>query len=187
MLTDTGIFGGDTIGARDYPEPVFHIPLTTFAAFIASVPILGAAKGVLDIYRRLLSERTVKGTQSLLSDNVAAQVRLAKADLMVSAAEQVIRNVGRRAMEAGAMDRAEQVPLRIRLRAEMAFSVKLCRDAAALISEGSGSSVHRLDHPLQRMVRDINTMSSHVGFDVDASHELHGRLLLGMPPNSFVF
>lgn len=187
MLTDFGIFSGNSAGAREYSEPVFHIPLTTFAGFIASVPILGAARGVVDIYGRLLSERTVRGKQSPLSESVAAQVRLAEADLKVSTAEQIIRNVGRRGMEAAGLDAADQVPLRVRLRAELAFSVKLCRDAAALVSEGAGSSVHRLDHPFQRMVRDINIMSSHLGFDPDACHELHGRLLLGMSPNSFVF
>jgi alkylation response protein AidB-like acyl-CoA dehydrogenase len=53
MLTDFGIFGGNSVGAREHPEPVFHIPLTAFAGFIASVPILGAAKGVVDIITQL--------------------------------------------------------------------------------------------------------------------------------------
>jgi 3-hydroxy-9,10-secoandrosta-1,3,5(10)-triene-9,17-dione monooxygenase len=55
------------------------------------------------------------------------------------------------------------------------------------MTEGAGSSVHHLDQPFQRMVRDIGTMVSHVAFDADASNELHGRLLLGMLPNSSIF
>jgi 3-hydroxy-9,10-secoandrosta-1,3,5(10)-triene-9,17-dione monooxygenase len=187
LLTDQGLFDGNTVGARPYNEPVFHMPIMTFAGFIASIPVLGAAKELIDIYRQLLPGRTVKGTQVTLSENPAAQVRLAQADLMVSAAEQIIRNAGRSGMKAGAMETQDQVPLRVRLRAEMGFAIKLCRDAAALMTEGAGSSVHRLDQPFQRVVRDINTMSSHVAFDPDACNEIHGRLLLGLPPNSMIF
>lgn len=187
MMFDQGVFSGKTVGARDYPEPVFHMPLITFAGFVASVPVLGAAKGLLAISRQLLPSRIIKGTQTALGENPAAQVRLARADLMVSTAEQIIRNVGKSGMEAGNLEELEQVTTRIRLRAQTAFAVKLCRDAAALLSEGAGSSVHRLEQPFQRMVRDLNIMSSHVGFDPDACNELHGRAILGLPPNSFIF
>lgn len=58
------------------------------------------------------------------------------------------------------------------------FAVKLCRDAVGIMTEGPGSNVYRLDQPFQRMVRDINTMSSHVAPDLGACNELHGRVLL---------
>jgi alkylation response protein AidB-like acyl-CoA dehydrogenase len=188
MMCDVGgMIAGETTGARGHPEPVFHMPMLTFAGFIAAVPVLGAAKGLLEVYRQLLPRRTVKGSQTSQSENPVAQSRLAQADLMISAAEQIIRHAGRLGQTAAGLEADDQVPLRVRLRAELAFAVKLCRDAAALMTEGAGSSVHHLDKPFQRMVRDIGTMASHVGFDADASNELHGRLLLGMSPNSSIF
>jgi 3-hydroxy-9,10-secoandrosta-1,3,5(10)-triene-9,17-dione monooxygenase len=187
MLDVGSMIAGETTGARGHPEPVFHMPMITFAAFIAVVPVLGAAKGLLELYRQLLPGRTVKGSQTRQSENPVAQARLAQADLLISAAEQIIRHAGRVGQTAAGLEAGEQVPLRVRLRAEFAFAAKLCRDAAALMTEGAGSSVHHLDQPFQRMVRDIGTMTSHVGFDADASNELHGRLLLGMSPNSFIF
>lgn len=187
MMFDKGLFNGTSVGARDYPEAVFHMPLITFAGFVASVPVLGAAKGLLAIWRQILPTRVAKGTQTALGENPAAQVRLARAELMVSTAEHVIRKVGRSGMEVGHLEEHEQVTTRIRLRAETAFAVKLCRDAAALLSEGAGSSVHRLEQPFQRLLRDLNIMSSHVGFDQDACNELHGRAILGLQPNSFIF
>jgi alkylation response protein AidB-like acyl-CoA dehydrogenase len=187
VLSDPGLFSGNTSGVRDHAEPVFHMPMIVFATLVASVPVLGAAKGLLEIYRKLLPGRIVKGTQTPLAENPGAQIRLSQADVRVSTAEQIIRNAGRAAMAAGCMAEQEQVPLRVRLRAEISFAVKLCRDAAGIMTEGAGSNAHRLDQPFQRMVRDINTMSSHVAFDLDACDELHGRVLLGMPPNSTVF
>jgi 3-hydroxy-9,10-secoandrosta-1,3,5(10)-triene-9,17-dione monooxygenase len=187
MLDVGGMIAGETTGARDHPEPVFHMPMITFASFVAVVPVLGAAKGLLELYRQLLPQRTVKGSQTSQSESPVAQSRLAQADLMISGAEQIIRHAGRIGQTAAGLEADEQVPLRVRLRAEFAFAVKLCRDAAALMTEGAGSSVHHLDQPFQRMVRDIGTMASHVAFDTDASNELHGRLLLGMSPNSTIF
>ncbi len=188
MMVDIGsMIAGGTIGARGHPEPVFHMPMVTFAGLVAVVPVLGAAKGLLDLYRQLLPERTVKGSQARQSENPLAQSRLAQADVMISAAEQIVRNASRLGQTAAGLEPGEQVPLRVRLRAELAFAVKLCRDAAALMMEGAGSSVHHLDQPFQRIVRDLGTMASHVAFDADASNELHGRLLLGMSPNSSIF
>jgi alkylation response protein AidB-like acyl-CoA dehydrogenase len=188
MLTDvSGILSGQSLSVRDYPEPVFRMPLITFASFVASVPILGAARRLVEIARQTLPSRQVKGSQMSLGENPAAQVRLARADTMVSTAEQVLRNVGRRGMDIANLEGPEQVPARIRLRAEAAFAVKLCRDAAFLLCEGAGSHVHRLEQPFQRLVRDLNVMASHLAFDADTSNELHGRQLVGLAPNSFIF
>jgi hypothetical protein len=43
-----------------------------------------------------------------------------------------------------------------------------------------------LSHPLQRALRDINSISSHIVFDVDTAYELYGRSLVGLPPNSLL-
>ena len=39
---------------------------------------------------------------------------------------------------------------------------------------------HFLDHPLQRIKRDVDVLSGHVIFDYDTSRELAGALILGM-------
>lgn len=187
VLADMRLFSGKTPGAQEYPEPIFHMPHITFMGIISAVPIVGAAQGMLEIYRGLLLEKTVKGTRIRLADNAAAQVRVAQADLQISTAEQLLRQVGRQGSLAGLIDEAEQVPLRVRLRAQTAFAVQLCRVAATSMMEGAGSEVHWQSHPFQRLFRDLNLMSSHVAFNADTVNELHGRTLLGLPPNSIVF
>ena len=44
--------------------------------------------------------------------------------------------------------------------------------------EGSGASVHYLDHELQRIHRDVQMMSAHTVFDLDLVAEQCGRALL---------
>lgn len=187
ILIGPGIFLGRGTAANDYDEPVFHMPLVSFSATVASVPVLGAAKAMLDLYGEGLRARSVRGADSSLSDQPAAQIRLARADLMVSAAESLIRGVAKRGMSIAQHDEDEQVRLRVRSRAELAFAVKLCREAATAMVEGAGSSVHRLDQPFQRLFRDLTIMASHVGCDIDAASELHGRVLLGLQPNTPIF
>jgi hypothetical protein len=52
--------------------------------------------------------------------------------------------------------------------------------------EAVGSSIHALSHPLQRALRDVQVMQSHVVHDFDVACELHGRALVGLPPNSLL-
>lgn len=55
MLTDFEIFSGDTVGAREYPEPVFHITLTAFPGLSRSYQYWVQQRGGR-IYGRFLSE-----------------------------------------------------------------------------------------------------------------------------------
>jgi len=116
----------------------------------------------------------------------AAQIRLGRADAMIDAAELVIRKAGRDNVAAGALAGAEQLGERIRCRAQIAYAVSLCREAVACLGEAAGSSAQMLDQPFQRAVRDINTIATHVVFDVDMAYELHGRSLIGLPPNAML-
>ncbi|WP_337269524.1 acyl-CoA dehydrogenase family protein [Oryzifoliimicrobium ureilyticus] len=186
VLTDLTLFTGHNEYSRFHEEPIFGFPAIPFSSFIAVVPILGAAMGLLDLYREALPSRIVKGRQGQLGENAAAQVRLARADVMIDTAEQLIRAAARRALAASSLANGEQMPIRARLRMEFAYAAQLCRDAARLIADGSGSSIYRNDNPFQRLLRDISVMSSHVAFDMDAAAELHGRVLLGMPPTTMI-
>ncbi|MFK0335178.1 hypothetical protein ACIQUB_29120 [Rhizobium sp. NPDC090275] len=135
--------------------------------------------------RRYRTEQS-RGRQSSLGESATAHVRLARADVMIDTADYLIRGAARRALAATSLSNHEQIPVRARLRMEFAYAAELCLEAARMIADGAGSSVFRSDHPFQRLFRDIQVMCSHVGFDSDAVAELHGRVLLGMPPNTMI-
>lgn len=186
-LADMRLLSGQTEEGRCHPEPIFQAPFVTFATFTASVPVLGAAQGALEHFRDRLAQRVEKGSNAKSAESPAKHVRLAEADLMISTAETLIRDSGRKMLAAARMDGPEQIQSRIAIRARLAHAVKQCRDAVLLLAEGAGSSVHRLSEPFQRHVRDIGVMASHVGFDVDQAYELHGRSLLGLEPKTMMF
>jgi hypothetical protein len=41
--------------------------------------------------------------------------------------------------------------------------------------------------PLQRALRDVNVMASHVVYDFDGATELLGRSLIGLSPNTPIY
>ena len=178
------VMAGRGPGSRHYPEAIYRAPMFPFFTVTLTIPALGAARIALSQFRAQLAGHVKPGAEIKQADKPAAQIRLAEADLMVNAAEVLIRDAGRRAVAAGAFDEPEQIPHRIAVRAQATHAVSLCRKAALHLAEGAGSSVHRLDQPFQRAVRDVSVIANHFAFDVDVAHELHGRALLGLPPNS---
>jgi hypothetical protein len=72
------------------------------------------------------------------------------------------------------------MPFRNGLRAQITYGAKLCKDAVILCVESCGTSIHYLDQPLQRCLRDIMVMTSHIILDFDVTMEQHGRSMLGL-------
>jgi alkylation response protein AidB-like acyl-CoA dehydrogenase len=148
----------------------------------ASIPALGAAREAVNQLRQRLEVHGKKGGRESSIEKPAAQMRLARADLLARAAERTIRACARENLAIGALDEPEQTPERIRLRAEIAIAVQQCVEAVRTCCEAAGSSIHMLNHPMNRLLRDVQVMQSHVVYDLDLATELHGRALLGLPP-----
>ena len=73
---------------------------------------------------------------------------------------------------------------RAHLRLKIAHVVRQARDVVRDVVEASGSHAHFLASPLQRILRDVHTLSGQTVFDLDVGGELYGRLLLGLPANA---
>ena len=70
------------------------------------------------------------------------------------------------------------------MRLQIGHAVQICRDLVQNLMQASGAGAHIRPHPMQRILRDINTLSCHTVFDLDIGGENYGRLLLGMDPAS---
>ncbi len=175
---------GRAPGSLLHENPIYRMPMLPFLALTAAIPALGNARGAVDNFIQRMSERSVFGTQSKHAERPATQMRLALAQVKVNAAELLLREAASRIMEIARAGEGADVTKRIALRANIAYAMDLCREAIRIACEASGSGSHFLDNPLQRALRDINVMSSHVVYDLDSATELHGRALIGLPPNS---
>jgi alkylation response protein AidB-like acyl-CoA dehydrogenase len=169
-----------------FEHPIYRVPLSPLLAFTTAVPTLGVAREAVAAYRQLLATHTKRGTDARQADQQASQIRLARADSMVTAAELLIRNAIRRNLEIVGQAGSGEVSFRNALRAQISYAAQLCREAVLVCSEASGSSIHFLDNSMQRYLRDMMAMTSHIIFDIDVTMEQHGRSMLGLEPNSLI-
>ncbi|CDO35119.1 putative Pigment production hydroxylase [Novosphingobium sp. KN65.2] len=169
---------------RIYDNPLYKAPMLPQLCVAAAIPAIGAARAAVRLCNERLRKHVKMGTETTSVEKPAAQMRLARADILVDSAELMLRTASRRSLEIGVLDEPEQITERIRLRAQIAYAVSQCVDAVRTTCEAVGSSVHALSNPMQRLLRDIQVMQSHIVYDLDVATELHGRTLVGLPPNS---
>lgn len=176
---------GEGHAAKVHPDSrLYRMPALPLLSLGAAVPALGAARACLGYLSDRLRVHVTVGTDVRQAERPAPQMRLARADIMIRTAEQILRTAAREGFGLADVGEPGQTNERIRLRAQVAYAVTLCRDAIALLCDSAGSSLHFLSNPMQRCKRDVDVMSSHIVYDLDQALELQGRALLDLPPNS---
>jgi len=81
-------------------------------------------------------------------------------------------------------DGIDDLPLRARIRGDVAWTFRLSRELVETVQWGSGASAIHLHDPMQRIVRDIQALSVHASLLFTTNAELHGRVLCGLPPGT---
>jgi alkylation response protein AidB-like acyl-CoA dehydrogenase len=169
-------------GAGWHGSPCYRHPMLPLLSIAAAVPGLGAARRAVQIFRERLGSRTLFGTLSRQAERGSAQVRLAHAAVRIGEAETLLRDAGRSMARWGVAEDICPALERARLRLQVAHVVEICRDVVRSLMEASGASAHLRTHPMQRIHRDVHTLSCHTVFDLDIGAENYGRLLLGLDP-----
>lgn len=172
----------DNPGSRIHPDPGIHVPMATFLNMVAPAAALGAAEHALEEFRELMMVRKVKQTvEKRQADSPLAQARYTQAYGQVATArlhwDEAVRLV------AASFDRqpvAFTDAERARYRLSLGLSGQASAEAVRLILTGSGGSVHRLTHPLQRIQRDVNVLLNHASLTMDPILEQAGRGLLDL-------
>ena len=129
-------------------------------------------------------DRNVYGTTERQSEKAIGQARLANLTARQLTLEKTLMQT---ASEVTAWGKTKEICPEIEragLRVRIGHMVREARSIARDVLEGCGASAHDLENPLQRALRDIETLSGHTVFDLDVSTESYGRLLLGLPSNS---
>jgi alkylation response protein AidB-like acyl-CoA dehydrogenase len=176
---------GQGLATQIHPgSQLYRMPTLPLLSLGAAIPALGAARACLDHLRERLTSHVTVGTEARQMDRPASQMRLGRADILVTTAELTLRVGAREGYELADVPEPAQLAHRIRLRAQIAYAVGLCREAVTILCDSAGSSLHFLTNPMQRCKRDLDVMSSHIVYDFDIATELHGRSLLGLPPNN---
>ena len=175
------MMNGTAPGSQLHSGPLYSTPMAPILSFAAGLPVLGQARFAAAEFARQLTGRYEFASLAKQSERSSRHTRLAEADLVIAAAEALMRSVLAEVVElrGAAVEQA-----RVRWVAAISHAVMMCQEAVATLCEAAGSSSHFLDNPLQRARRDVNTMVCHTVFDTDERNRAYGRSLLGMPSDS---
>jgi alkylation response protein AidB-like acyl-CoA dehydrogenase len=161
--------------------PLYHCPTRPIASLVAAASGIGIAEGAVTNYHQRLDGRVLAYSGNKLSrDEQSQRIRLAS----VSADVYTARMLFDAAVDLTAKSNRGEIEMTMEQRASVRFwaahAIRIARHAVAEIVAGSGARSHFLDDPLQRGMRDLNTLSGHVVFDHDRAADVYGRVVLGM-------
>lgn len=174
---------GKGLGASLHASPLYRTPMIPILGLAAAMPSIGQALAAIEGFRKRMADRILYGTLTKQADKPAAQMRLARAEIEMRQTVLLVRDVVREIM---ALRDAATPPDRARWLASYAHAVDQSKRVLQSLCEASGAHAHFQSHPLQRAVRDANTMACHVVFDLDSRLETHGRAMLGLEPNGIL-
>ncbi|WP_258064497.1 acyl-CoA dehydrogenase family protein [Arthrobacter sp. ZGTC131] len=172
----------DNPGSRIHPDPIIHAPVAVLLNMVAPAAALGAAEYAVELFRERMMVRKVKNTgENRQADSPLGQARFSQAYGLLATArlhwEEALRMVS-------ASHERRLPPLsdeeRAAYRLSLALSGAASAEAVQLVAAGSGGSIYRLAHPLQRIQRDVNVLLNHPTLSIDPILEQAGRGLLGL-------
>lgn len=180
LVRVTDIYKGTAPGAALHDSDTYRWPMVPALALLAAMPAFGSAERATDIYADRLSQRVLAYEGVTQKDKPLAQAHLSEALVRLRALRALLDDtVGQLETLVAAGDPVPR-PVRGEARLAAAHIVHESRDIINRLLGASGASAHFLDHPLQRIKRDVDVLAGHVVFDYDTSRELAGALILGI-------
>lgn len=142
-----------------------------------AAPLVGAARGALDVMTPVMGERRPPGTrESRLADVAGARQWLAEATHLVCSAERSVTATAE-IVDAALLAEPLTVQARAELRMELLAAIRRCRRALDDLLDLHGSSAFFTSNPLQRYWRDFAIGSRHVSLTSYLAAEDYGRVL----------
>jgi alkylation response protein AidB-like acyl-CoA dehydrogenase len=144
---------------------------------------LGLARGLIDAFLDLPATKTSRGAAKPLRENNVIQSQLAQSEAKWHSARAFLHNtldeIYDYVIEHGEMTDRQAAMMRL----ASTWSIQQSRDVIHTLYHGAGSVAIFEDHPFERRLRDINSVSQQ-----SQGRQLHyesvGQIMLGLPPEN---
>lgn len=181
VLDGAEMAAGKAPGQLINTGPLYRSPTRPIASLVAAASGIGIAEGALENYHDRLGGRILAYSGGKMSrDEQSQRIRLASVSADVKTAGMLFDA----AVDLTAKSNRGEIKMTIMERAQVRFwaahAIQIARHTVMEIVAGSGARSHFMDDPLQRGMRDLNTLSGHVVFDHDRAADIYGRVALGM-------
>jgi alkylation response protein AidB-like acyl-CoA dehydrogenase len=171
----------ERFGARKSTHPVFLFPNFGMLAIGIAAVALGAARAAIGDLVSLAGTKVPQGNSRVLADKSSTQMGIAKAEAALRAGRAFFYEAIDAAWE-GALRGEVSVTHRQDIRLATTHTVSAAKTCVDTIYELAGGSAVYRTSTIQRRFRDIHVAGQHMMVN-QATYELVGRLLLGLPTN----
>jgi alkylation response protein AidB-like acyl-CoA dehydrogenase len=161
-------------------RPLYRFPVFGFFALSIGAAALGNARGAIDEFVALAAGKVGLGSSRTLAERAATQAAVAAADASLRAARALYYEAIEAAWQAAQGGDEVPVALRNGLRLAATHAVRTAAEVVRSMYDLAGGPAIYDDSPLQRRFRDAHTATAHFQVN-EASRELPGRILLGLP------
>ncbi|MBY4108223.1 acyl-CoA dehydrogenase family protein [Rhodococcus fascians] len=161
-------------------RPLYRFPPLGFFALCIAAAAMGNARAAIDDLVELAAGKKSGGSRRTLAERTPTQAAVATAESSLEAARSLYYQAIDDAWQFCLRSEPVPVDVRGRLRLAATHGVRTAADVVGSMFDLGGGSVIYDDSPLQRRFRDAFTATAHFQVN-EASFELPGRLLLGLP------
>jgi len=171
------------ISDKPLARPLYCFPTFGLLGIGIAAVALGLARGSIDTLIDLAGGKTPQGSTKPLALRAKAQLDVSAAEALTRSARAWLMETTEAAWDAAVEKGEMTVAHRRDLRLATTHAVQSAVRAVDLMyTLAGGSSVYR-NSPLQQQFRDVHVATQHMMVS-DATYELTGRLLLGVPTNT---
>lgn len=187
-FTVTGVFvpqrrTGMLVSLEQLPPscsaPIFRMTLW-FAVTSLAAPALGSARAAIDALVALGGRKTPNYTVAKVSERPVAQLQLARAEAMLSAARSYMYEAMEEAWDAAASGQFLNQDQKVKLQLATCHAIETSAAAVDLVHATAGTSSIRDGQTFEQNFRDVHTITQHA-FGSAARLESTGKLLFGQP------
>ncbi len=164
-------------------RPLYRFPPFGFFALSIGAAALGNARAAIDDLVTLAVGKVGQGSTRTLAERAPTQASVAAAEASLRAADLLFHGAVAGAWAAAQQGRQVDVDLRTGLRLAATHAVRTSAEVVRSMYDLGGGSVIYDGAPLQRRFRDAHTATAHFQVN-EASREVPGRILLGLPAHT---
>lgn len=176
------VVDGTTPGVSLDDNPLADFSWSTFGAAALVGPLLGAARGALNVFAEDMRRKIRPGHLTTSAHNPFVQERAGRAEAALDAAFALLVQDLHDAERIVFSGEKLSVSERVRVRRSLNFAARQALFVVNELYEGAGASSADLTRPLQRMWRDVNAGGQHVSLDDRSVMLMAGQNLFGLPP-----
>jgi len=178
---------GESPGRTLHDDVNLRVPMLSLWPFTLAAPLCGMARGALTELEQYTEQRVTMATMQKLSSLATVQLRIGEAAARVRTAERVLEHASREVLDRGRRGDRFSIGDRIGYRLDHAAIARSCVEAVDTMFSVCGAHALFDGSAIQRHHRDVHAASHHAGLAWDTAAREHGRVRVGLPPESPLF